>query len=165
MEEERLQMLLQENDVVNLCQMNSFHCRNIFYHDLCQAGKLRLQNLAFKCARNALVEGFHTKKMSTKPSVGATAKESRVKGKGKHASSTENRRMVWEKIIWPLILDVNRSYFILKEYHVKRDQFYQTYKIRPSKVASSLLVKGILIREKNVYSIHYRLIRDENFAS
>jgi hypothetical protein len=32
-EEERLQMLLQENEVVNLCQMNSFHCRNIFYHD------------------------------------------------------------------------------------------------------------------------------------
>jgi hypothetical protein len=32
-EEERLQMLLRENDVVNLCQMKSFHCRNIFYHD------------------------------------------------------------------------------------------------------------------------------------
>jgi hypothetical protein len=111
--------------------------------------------------RNALVEGFHTKKMSTKPSVEATAKENRVKGKGKHASSTENRRMVWEKIIWPLILDVNRSYFILKEYHIKRDQFCQMYKIRPSKVAGgvvSLLVKGILIREKNIYSIHYRLI-------
>ena len=99
--------------------------------------------------------------MSTKASIEATAKESRVKGKGKHASSTENRRMVWEKIIWPLILDVNRSYFILKEYHVKRDQFCQMFKIRPSKVAGgvvSLLVKGILIREKNIYSIHYRLI-------
>jgi hypothetical protein len=32
-EEERLQSLLQENDVVNLCQMNSLQCRNIFYHD------------------------------------------------------------------------------------------------------------------------------------
>jgi hypothetical protein len=32
-EQERLQILLQENDVVNLCQMKSFHCRNIFYHD------------------------------------------------------------------------------------------------------------------------------------
>jgi len=97
--------------------------------------------------------------MSTKPSIEASAKESRVKGKT--ASSTENRRMVWEKIIWPLILDVNRSYFILKEYHVKRDQFCQMYKMRPSKVAGgvvSLLVKGILIREKNIYSIHYKLI-------
>jgi hypothetical protein len=32
-EEERLQTLLQENQSVNLCQMNSLHCRNIFYHD------------------------------------------------------------------------------------------------------------------------------------
>jgi hypothetical protein len=32
-EEERLQTLLQENKEVNLCQMNSFHCRNIFYRD------------------------------------------------------------------------------------------------------------------------------------
>ena len=32
-EEERLQSLLQQNDVVNLCQMNSLQCRNIFYHD------------------------------------------------------------------------------------------------------------------------------------
>jgi hypothetical protein len=32
-EEERLQILLQENDIVNLCQMNSLQCRNIFYHD------------------------------------------------------------------------------------------------------------------------------------
>ena len=64
-------------------------------------------------------------------------------------------------MIWPLILDVNRSYFSLKEYHIKRDEFCQTYKIRPSTVASgviSLTVKGILIREKNIYSIHYRLI-------
>ena len=99
--------------------------------------------------------------MSTKSSVEASAKERRVKGKGKHASSTENRRMVWEKIVWPLILDVNRSYFSLKEYHIKRDEFCQTYKIQPSKFASgviSLTVKGILTREKNIYSIHYRLI-------
>jgi hypothetical protein len=32
-EEETLQTLLQESDVVSLCQMNSLHCRNIFYHD------------------------------------------------------------------------------------------------------------------------------------
>jgi len=32
-EEKRLQTLLQENKEVNLCQMNSLHCRNIFYDD------------------------------------------------------------------------------------------------------------------------------------
>jgi hypothetical protein len=31
--------------------------------------------------------------------------------KGKHASSTENRRLVWEYEIWPLILEDNRNYF------------------------------------------------------
>ena len=81
--------------------------------------------------------------------------------KGKHASSTQNRRMVWENIIWPLVLDVNRSYFTLKEYHFKRDQFCNNRKIQSSKVAGgfvSLLVKGILVRQKSIYSIHYRLI-------
>ena len=91
----------------------------------------------------------------------STGPESKSSIKGKHASSTENRRMVWDNIIWPLILEVNRSYFTLKEYHLKRDYFCKIQKISPSKVAGgfvSLLVKGILIRQKNIYSIHYRLI-------
>ena len=97
----------------------------------------------------------------TTPSVEDIANENKIKSKGKHASSTENRRMVWEKVVWPLILEVNRSYFTLREYHVKRNEFCNLYNIRPSKVAGgfvSLLIKGILIREKNIYSIHYRLI-------
>jgi hypothetical protein len=84
-----------------------------------------------------------------------------VKNKGKHASSTENRRMVWENVVWPLILDVNKSYFTLKEYHIRRDCFCKENSIAPSKVAGgfvSLLIKGIITRDKNVYSIHYRLI-------
>jgi hypothetical protein len=94
------------------------------------------------------------------PSIEFAAKR-RVETKGKHASSTENRRLVWEKIVWPLILDVNRSYFNLREYHAKRDQFCNTFNIRSSKVAGglvSLLVKGILVKQRNIYSIHYRLI-------
>ncbi|HJT49271.1 MAG TPA: hypothetical protein VJ729_13890 [Nitrososphaeraceae archaeon] len=88
-------------------------------------------------------------------------KQSKFKRKGKHASSTENRRMVWEKVVWPLILELNRSYFTLKEYHSKRDTFCSLYGVRPSKVAGgfvSLLIKGIVVREKNIYSIHYKLI-------
>lgn len=81
--------------------------------------------------------------------------------KGKHASSTENRRLVWEYVIWPLILEVNRNYFTIQEYHIKRDCVCENKEILPSKVAGgfvSLLVKGILVREKNIYSIHYKLI-------
>ncbi len=84
-----------------------------------------------------------------------------VRTKGKHASSTENRRMVWENVVWPLVLEVNRSYFTLKEYHAKRDSFCKKTGVSPSKVAGgfvSLLVKGIIVRSKNMYSIHYRLI-------
>ena len=84
-----------------------------------------------------------------------------AKGKGKHASSTENRRMVWENVVWPLILDLNRSYFSLKEYHAKRDWFCRNTGTPASKVAGgfvSLLIKGIISRNKNIYSIHYRLI-------
>ena len=83
------------------------------------------------------------------------------KKKGKQASSTENRRLVWEFVIWPLILEVNRNYFTLQEYHSKRDCVCENKEILPSKVAGgfvSLLVKGILVREKNIYSIHYKLI-------
>jgi hypothetical protein len=84
-----------------------------------------------------------------------------IRRKGKHASSTENRRMVWDNVVWPLVLDVGRSYFTLKEYHAKRDSFCKKSGISPSKVAGgfvSLLVKGILVRNKKIYSIHYRLI-------
>ena len=91
----------------------------------------------------------------------ASGPQKESSNKGKHASSTQNRRMVWENIIWPLILDVNRSYFTLKEYHSRRDKFCNYRKIQSSKVAGgfvSLLVKGILIRQKSIYSIHYRLI-------
>jgi hypothetical protein len=87
--------------------------------------------------------------------------EQASKSKGKHASSTENRRMVWENVVWPLVLEINRSYFSLKEYHTRRDAFCKHSGIAPSKVAGgfvSLLIKGIVARNKNVYSIHYRLI-------
>jgi hypothetical protein len=69
--------------------------------------------------------------------------------------------MVWENVVWPLVLDVNRPYFGLKEYHATRDVFCKESGIAPSKVSGgfvSLLIKNIITRDKNVYSIHYRLI-------
>lgn len=69
--------------------------------------------------------------------------------------------MVWENVVWPLVLEISRSYFSLREYHTKRDEFCRTTGIAPSKVAGgfvSLLIKGIIARNKNIYSIHYRLI-------
>ena len=36
--------------------------------------------------------------------------------KGKYAYTTGNRVFVWKNIIWPLLLEVNRPWFTLKEY-------------------------------------------------
>ena len=42
--------------------------------------------------------------------------------KGKYATSTENRRLMWEYIVWPLVLQLNKSYFTIEEYHKMRDK-------------------------------------------
>ena len=81
--------------------------------------------------------------------------------KGKHAHSTEYRRLIWEMIVWPLIIEKNRPYFYKDEYQLKRIIFSKESNIPSSKLSGgliSLVVKGILIKEENIYSLHYRLI-------
>jgi hypothetical protein len=86
-----------------------------------------------------------------------------LRTKGKYASSTENRRLVWENIIWPLVLEKDRPYFSIEEYHAARDAFCEREEMSQSKVAGgfvSLIVKGLLVKDKDVdvYSVHYRII-------
>ena len=84
-----------------------------------------------------------------------------LREKGKYASATENRRYVWLKIVWPLVLELNDVAFTLKQYQKKRDEISQTNNVTISSTSRglvSLVQKGILIKEKNLYSIHYRLI-------
>ena len=81
--------------------------------------------------------------------------------KGKYAAATQNRRVVWEKIVWPLILDIDDVAFSVKQYQKKRDQICQKNNLKISDISrglASLLQKGILLKENNMYSIHYRLI-------
>jgi hypothetical protein len=85
------------------------------------------------------------------------------KKKGKHASSTESRRIVWENIVWPLILETNRQYFTVQEYRTKKDEFIRMCNIYSSSSQLSgglvsLMNKGILAKNKGLYSIHYRLV-------
>ena len=71
--------------------------------------------------------------------------------KGKYAASTQNRRMVWEKIVWPLILEIDDVAFNLKKYQKKRDEACQknNYKISEiSRGLASLLQKGIIVKER-----------------
>ena len=84
-----------------------------------------------------------------------------LREKGKYASATENRRFVWEKVMWPLILELNSISFTTVQYKKKRDEVCKKLDIQSSRIAGgfvSLLLKGILYKEKNLYSIHYRLI-------
>ena len=81
--------------------------------------------------------------------------------KGKYASATQNRRLVWEKVMWPLILELNSVSFTMNEYKKKRNEVCKELNIPPSRIAGgfvSLLLKGMLYKEKDLYSIHYRLI-------
>ena len=84
-----------------------------------------------------------------------------LREKGKYATSTQNRRIVWHKIIWPLILDLDDVVFSLKQYQKKRDEICNKDNLKISEMSRglvSLLQKGIILKESNMYSIHYRLI-------
>lgn len=81
--------------------------------------------------------------------------------KGKYASGTQNRRFVWKEIVWPLILELNDVSFTLLQYQKKRDVVCQKENIPlavPSRGLVSLVLKNILFKENDLYSIHYRLI-------
>ena len=84
-----------------------------------------------------------------------------LREKGKYASATQNRRIVWEKIVWPLILDLDDVVFSLKQYQKKRDEVCQKNNLKISEMSRglvSLIQKGVIIKENNTYSIHYRII-------
>ena len=81
--------------------------------------------------------------------------------KGKYAAATENRRFVWAEIIRPLVLEINDITFTLKQFQEKRERVCNekdTTITIASRGLVSLVLKGILLRENNTYSIHYKLI-------
>ena len=81
--------------------------------------------------------------------------------KGRYAATTERRRIVWEDVMWPLIMDLEKSYFTLEEYRIKRNEVCKNKNFIPKEIAGgfiSLLHKGIIKHEEKLYSIHYKLI-------
>ncbi len=89
-----------------------------------------------------------------------------TENKGKSAHATYYRRIAWECVIWPIILDINRTYFTIHEYHNKCEKVSKMYAIPSSKLTYALLSlanKGIINKENvvqnsNSYYINYRLI-------
>ena len=81
--------------------------------------------------------------------------------KGKYAAATENRRFVWAEIIWPLVLEINDITLSLKQFQDKREKVCKEKKTKitiASRGLVSLVLKGILLKENDTYSIHYKLI-------
>jgi len=74
--------------------------------------------------------------------------------------STENLlMMIWELVVWPLILENDRTYFTVEEYRVKMAEFCAVYEIQPLKLSGLLIAmvaKGLLTKCGNTYSIHSR---------
>ena len=68
---------------------------------------------------------------------------------------------MWGEIIWPLILEINDVAFSLKQFQEKREKVCKEKNVSitiPSRGLVSLVQKGILRKEGNIYSIHFRLI-------
>ncbi|MDD9809176.1 MAG: hypothetical protein OXU86_07485 [Thaumarchaeota archaeon] len=79
--------------------------------------------------------------------------------KGKYALATERRRLVWARVIWPLVLELGEPSFTLAQYRAKRAAVCSEAETRAaSRGLASLAQKGVLLREGDLYSIHYRLI-------
>ena len=66
--------------------------------------------------------------------------------------------------MWPLILQTNRQYCPIHEYHRKKDEFAKiNNNIKPwspklSGGLISLMNRGLLEKNNGLYSIHYRLV-------
>ena len=119
----------------------------------------QIKNVNFS---NTNVQTTTTTTTTTRLPSSRTIKKKKKK-KGKHASSTESRRIVWENIVWPLILETNRQYFTVQEYRTKKGKLIRTRNIYSSSSQLSgglvsLMNKGILVKNKGLYSIHYRLV-------
>ncbi len=80
--------------------------------------------------------------------------------KARTMDSTENLlRMIWELVVWPLILENDKTYFSVEEYRVKMAEFCAVYEIQPLKLSGLLIAmvaKGLLTKRGNTCSIHSR---------
>ena len=83
-----------------------------------------------------------------------------IRSKGKGAFSTENRRLTWDLVVWPMLLQLNRPYFTLNEFRIKRNEICIRQGIKSSNIRGglvSLTHKGFLIKNQDIYLINFSL--------
>jgi len=83
-----------------------------------------------------------------------------LRDKGKGAFSTQNRRLTWDLVVWPMLLQLNRPYFTLNEFRIKRNEICIKYGIKCSNLRGglvSLTYRGLLIKNQDIYLINFSL--------
>jgi len=83
-----------------------------------------------------------------------------LRSKGKGAFSTENRRLTWDLVVWPMLLQLNRPYFTLNEFRIKRNEICIRHGIKCSNIRGglvSLTYRGFLIKNQDIYLINFSL--------
>ncbi|MGB7675101.1 MAG: hypothetical protein WBL54_01100 [Nitrososphaeraceae archaeon] len=83
-----------------------------------------------------------------------------LRDKGKGAFSTQNRRLTWDLVVWPMLLQLNRPYFTLNEFKIKRNEICIKYGIKCSNLRGglvSLTYRGLLIKNQDIYLINFSL--------
>jgi hypothetical protein len=83
-----------------------------------------------------------------------------LRSKGKGVFSTENRRLTWDLVVWPMLLHLNRPYFTLNEFRIKRNEICIKHGIKCSNVRGglvSLTHRGLLIKNQDIYLINFSL--------
>lgn len=83
-----------------------------------------------------------------------------IRSKEKGAFSTQNRRLTWDLVVWPMLLQLNRPYFTLNEFRIKRNEICIKHGIKCSNIRGglvSLTYKGFLIKTKEIYLINFTL--------
>ena len=84
-----------------------------------------------------------------------------LRNKGKGAFSTQNRRLTWDLVVWPMLLQLNRQYFTLNEFRIKRNEICIRHGIKASNIRGglvSLTYRGFLIKNQDIYLINFSLL-------
>jgi hypothetical protein len=81
---------------------------------------------------------------------------------GRSAATTMKRKIVWEEIIWPLVLEKQVEYFTWEDYKKRCLEYYDVddLKIIYFKVLgplSSLVQRGIITKQNTSYLINHKL--------
>jgi hypothetical protein len=79
-------------------------------------------------------------------------------------SNLASRRIVWEFIVWPLILQTNRQYFTIHEYRRKMSEFAKINSIQSGSPIHYRLIPYLRKKVKLEYGLTFREIYSKHYS-